>query len=112
IVLESPIYLNNDFAQCEVEAGIQRCRLPEVLPQTDENNTPIFLTDVGNNVVGPIAAAIVDEDDLIRFVELLHRLDDARIESTDAMLFVIERNNDGVTNRFHDFHKSPRDLCN
>jgi cell division protein FtsI/penicillin-binding protein 2 len=79
-----------------IESGGEAGGLAEVAAQLDDEDTAVDRRDLFKELVGAVAGAVVDKDELERVANLLHDLLEAIVESCDVVFFVVERDYDGV----------------
>src|SRR5580704_7655291 len=98
VVLEVAVHRDNDVAASEVEAGFERGGLAEIAAEADDIDAVIVLVNVGKNFERVIAAAIVDENELVGLADGVHDLGDLHVERRDVFLLVEERDHNRVAN--------------
>ena len=96
IVLEIAVHGEDVVALGVVEAGGEGRGLTEVAAELDDEDAAVYGGDLFEKAIGAVAGAIVDEDQLEGFADLLHDGLEAVVESGDVLLFVMERNDDGI----------------
>jgi hypothetical protein len=99
IVLQVAVHGNNDFAERMIEPSLERGRLAEVTAQPDHDHARIVTGDFGKHAEGAVAAAVVHEHDFVRLANRIHRVDDLDVERSDALLFVEQGHDDGISER-------------
>ena len=67
----------------------------------------VFLGDVGDDPGGSVAAAVIDEDELVFFFGRVHDRFKPLIGLADDRFFVIERDDDRIFDRTHIPHILP-----
>ena len=98
IVLEIAVHRNDDVAAGEIEAGFERGGLAEIAAEADDVDAMIVLVNVGENFERVIAAAIVDENELVGLADGVHYLGDLHVERRDVFLLVEEGDHNRVAN--------------
>ncbi len=79
IVLQVAVHGENELARGVVETRRQRRGLAEVAAQLDDQHAAIDRGDLFQQLVGAVAGAIVDKDQLKTVAHLLHHLLQARV---------------------------------
>jgi hypothetical protein len=95
-VLEIAVHGEDVVALGVVEAGGEGRGLAEVAAKLDNENAAVYGGDLFKQTVGPVAGAIVDEDQFEGFANLLHYRFETVVEGGDVLLFIMERNDDGI----------------
>src|SRR5262245_9052027 len=106
-MLQVAIHGYDDFASSVIKSCFQRSGLSKIFPQQDCSHTRVLITDFRKDCKCIVTTAVVNKQDLVAFAHLPQCLYDPRIEGAYVVLFVIERNDDGILDRFH---KPPPDL--
>ncbi len=96
VVLQVAVHSDDEFAGCVIKAGCQRRGLAEVAPQFDDEDARIDRSDLLEKTVRAVARAVVDEDQLEAGLYVLHHVLHAVVKPRDALLFVMEGNDDGI----------------
>ncbi len=96
VVLQVAVHGEDELARGVVEAGGQGRGLAEVAAQLDDEHAAVDRGDLFEKLVGTVAGAIVDEDQLERVADLLHDLFQARVEGGNVLFFVMEGNDNGI----------------
>ncbi len=79
-----------------IEASGQSGGLTEVAAEFDDEDAAVDSSDLFKEAVGAVAGAVVNKDELEGFANLLHNGLETVVERSDALLFVMERNYDGI----------------
>ena len=79
-----------------IETGGESGGLTEVAAQLDDEHAAVDGGDLFEEPVGAVARAIVDEDQFEGLANLLHDGFETVVERGDALLFVMERDDDGI----------------
>src|SRR4029450_2826325 len=85
----------------EIEAGRDRELVTEVARELDRAEAIVRAARVDDQPVAAVAAPVVDEDDLGRPVEALHQRPEPRQELGQALLLVVDRDDEGIGGRSH-----------
>jgi hypothetical protein len=96
VVLKIAVHGEDVVALRVIEAGGESGGLTEVAAELDDEDTTVYGSDLFQEAVGAVARAIVNEDQLEGFSDLLHNCFETVVERGDALLFVMERNDDGI----------------
>ena len=80
-ILEIAVEHDHRVAQRDVDAGSQRDLVSEVAGELDEAETRLLPRRLDQQLVGAVAAAVVDDDRLRLAVEQVHDVREARDES-------------------------------
>ena len=96
VVLQVAVHGEDEVALGVVEAGGEGGGLAEVAAELDDEDAAVDGSDLFKQAVGAVAGAIVDEDQLEGFADLLHDGLEAVVERGDVLFFVVERNDDGI----------------
>ena len=97
-MLQIPVHGDHDVAAGEIESRRKPPGLPEISAQPHQVHAGIMLVDVTKNCECVIAAAIVDENQLIGFAERIHHFCQFQIQGGYVFLFVEERDNNRIAN--------------
>ena len=84
-----------------VETGRNGGALPEILAELDDLDPRILGVDIFQCGQRAVAAAVVDENDLVIFAPVLHGRGDLTVQDDDVLGFVEDRNDDGNQFLFH-----------
>src|SRR5262245_61719720 len=101
VVLKVAIHRYDDFASSVLKSCFQRSGLSEIFSQQDCSHTRVVLTDFGKDCGCIVATTVVNKQDLVAVADPPQCLYDPRVEDAYVVLFVIERNNDGILDRHH-----------
>ena len=96
VVLEVAVHGEDDLALGVVEAGSEGGGLAEVAAELDDEDAAVYGGDLFEQAVGAVAGAVVDEDELEGFADLLHHGLEAVVEGGDVFFLVMEWNDDGI----------------
>lgn len=83
-----------------VESGLEAGRLAEVAAELDDPDGRVALVDRPEQLVGPVAAAVVDIDDLVCPAGLFQDGFQPPVHFLDVSFLVIERDDDGNLGMF------------
>src|ERR1041385_9134111 len=98
VVLEVAIHADDDLPPGMIESGLERGGLSIVLGQRDQADPLVGGGDREDGLRGPVAAPVVDEDQLPRRPRP-HGCPDARHQGGDVRLLVEDRDDDGYRRR-------------
>jgi 4-amino-4-deoxy-L-arabinose transferase-like glycosyltransferase len=101
IVLEICVEGDDDAAAGEAEAGLERRRLTGVAPLADHAHGGILAGQPSQDLGAAIGAAVVDEEGFIRTACRLHGALNFSREERKALLFVVDRDDDGDLGQGH-----------
>ena len=110
IVLQVPVHGNDNFPAGKIKTGFQRRGLAKIAAQTNYIHAAVVFVNIGENFVGIIFAAIVDEDHLVWLADGVHNFGELHVELRDAFLLVEERNHNRITDRRFTSHTTLRCL--
>src|SRR5262249_14723750 len=96
-ILKVGVHDDHRVAGREVDAGGQRDLVAEVARQPDEPEPRVVARGLEHQLVGAVAAAVVDEDRLRVAVERLHHSREVRDELLDHALLVVCGNYERVS---------------
>ena len=98
VVLQVAIHGDDDLAARGIKACLQRRGLAKVPAQGDNSYAGVALIDFVERLQCVVRTAVVDEDNLIRFVEPCHHLSQSHVKWGDVRCLVVERHHNG---KFH-----------
>ena len=96
IVLEVAVHGEDVVALGVIEPGGEGRGLTEVATELDDEDAAVDGGDLFEEAIGSVAGTIVDKDQFEGLADLFHDGLEAIVESCDVLLFVMERNDDGI----------------
>src|SRR6185437_8617260 len=96
VVLQVAVHGDDEFTGGVVEAGGERRGLAEVAAQLDHEDARIDRGNLLKQTVRAVARAVIDEDQFKAGLHMLHHLLHAIVKARDALLFVVEGDDDGI----------------
>ena len=73
-MLQIAIHRQDVFARSVIEAGCQRRRLPKISAQLDHQHAAVHSSNLFQQLVGPVAGAVIDQHQFETLAHLLHYL--------------------------------------
>lgn len=105
-ILQIGVHRNHDFPPGGLETAVERGRLAVVAAKPDAPHMRIADLQPADRFPRSVAAAVVDEHDLVRKTVLAHDAHDPLVQLGKRLLFVIKRNHDGYVDSAVVFHCS------
>ena len=96
IVVQISVHGQHELSLRMLTAGRQRRGQPEVPPQLNDQNPRIDRRNLLQQTVSTVTRAVIDKDQLKSLANVLHYGLQAVVERGDILLFVMERNDDGI----------------
>ena len=102
IVLQVGVEGDHDAAAGEAEAGVEGRRLPRVAPLADHPRGRVLAGQLQQDAGAAVRAAVVHVDHLVGAAELAHGAVDLGRQEGEALLLVVDRDDDGNLGGGHD----------
>ena len=94
VVLHVGVHRDDDRRRDVAEPRVESSGLPAVAPKEDALEVRAIGGEPLEQLLGAVAARVVDRDDLVRLAPLLHHLVDLVEERLDVLDLVVDREND------------------
>ena len=95
VVLQVAIHGDDDVAARGIKACLECRGLAKVPAQDDNFYAGVARVDFVERLQGVVRTAVVDEDNLIRFIEPCHYLSQSHVKRGDVCSLVVERHHNG-----------------
>ena len=96
VVLQIAVHGEDELAFGVIEPGCQRRGLAEVAPQLHYEDAAVDGGNLFQQPAGAVVGAVIHKHQLEGIADMLHHLFQTVVERGDVLLFVMERNDDGI----------------